>query len=227
MLSEQPEFETPPPRSLTPWIAGGILVVAAVLLALAVFGRGGRPAFQPADGRDHPAVGKQLTRLALQPLTGNPPNISLDDLPGHVTLINFWGPWCGPCLVEFPHLKELELHFRGHEDFRFVSVSSSQGEDEPGLQMETLGFLRQQRAEFPTYSDRDQRTRRMLLQVVGEFYFPTTIAIGRDGTIRAVWLGYAPGIERQMREVIEQALAEPTPGETAGNGNAAAPPKTD
>jgi thiol-disulfide isomerase/thioredoxin len=207
MLSEQPEFETPPPRSRTPWVAGGIVLVAAGLLILAVRGGGGM--LELPRGDEHPAVGKQLTRLSLEPLTGSPPALSLDDLQGHVTLINFWGPWCQPCVMEFPHLKELVQHFGERRDFRFVSVSCANDEaDNDSLAAETQWFLKQQRADFPTYSDPSAKTRRRLIDVAGEFAFPTTLIIGRDGGIRAMWVGYGPGLERQMREVLETAVAE-------------------
>ena len=214
MLSEQPEFDTPPPRSLTPWIAVGIVAVAAGLLFLAVRGGGFRGVELPR-GDEHPAVGQRLTRLSLEPLTGDPPPISLDDLQGRVTLINLWGPWCRPCAIEFPHLKELAQHFRQHEDFRFVSISYANGADEQ-LATDTVRFLKQQRAEFPTYTDPSDRTRRRLIDVVGQIGFPTTILIGRDGAIRAVWPGYADGLERQMREVTEKVLAEPDSRSTNG-----------
>ena len=33
--------------------------------------------------------------------------VNIKDLKGKVVLLHFWATWCPPCVVEFPHLKEL------------------------------------------------------------------------------------------------------------------------
>src|SRR5438034_10560515 len=65
------------------------------------------------EGERHPAIGIKLPELALEPLVGNAWPVKTADLDGKVTLINYWGPWCGPCAMEFPYMIELERHFRG------------------------------------------------------------------------------------------------------------------
>jgi thiol-disulfide isomerase/thioredoxin len=212
MLSEEREIQTPP-RSKVPWMAIGVVLVAAGVLTVAVRSRKHEPAEfvpDPQMGPNHPAVGKRLEGLELQPLTGDPPPLATADLQGRVTLINFWGTWCPPCRVEFPHLAELERHLRSQADFRFVSVSCSNGigsdEHIAGL---TSQFLKQQRADFPTYRDAGGASRLAIAQTAGNFVYPTTLLVGRDGKIRALWLGYAPGVEQQMRKVALEVLAEP------------------
>ena len=174
------------------------------------------------DGHDHAAVGSKLTVLELQPLTGEARPISLDDLQGKVTLINFWGPWCGPCAIEFPHLMEVEQHFRSHPDFLFLSVSSNpDARDERGLAESTLEFLKQQQATIPTFRDPDGKSTIALIQSAKfeGFGYPTTLVLDRAGTIRGVWIGYRPGDERGVRRTIEQLLR------TSADSQATSPPK--
>jgi thiol-disulfide isomerase/thioredoxin len=214
MMSELPELEEPP-RSLTPWIGGGVVLVAAGVLAFVVYAYRGSwsEAIQLPRGDEHAAVGQQLQTLSLQPLTGSASEgsesvLSEADLAAHVTLINFWGTWCPPCLDELPHIKELEQHFRSHPDFRFVSVScSNDPADDAYLAEETAEFMRRTRTEFPTYQDENADTRRAIYRLANEFAYPTTLIIGRDGLIKAMWVGFAPGIEKQMREILERELA--------------------
>lgn len=37
--------------------------------------------------------------------------ISLSEYRGQFVLLDFWGTWCGPCIKEIPHLKEVRQHF--------------------------------------------------------------------------------------------------------------------
>jgi cytochrome c biogenesis protein CcmG, thiol:disulfide interchange protein DsbE len=198
----------PPVRagwSVWPWA----LLMAALVVMLAL-----RSAFQrppESRGEHHPAVGSKLTMLRLEPLTGAGRAVSEVDLAGKVTLMNFWGPWCGACAIEFPHLVELEKHFRGDPGFQFFSISSNfDPRDEAGLAESTAEFLKQQQADFPTYRDPQAQTTVELVQAakIAGFGYPATVVVGKDGTIRALWIGYTPGDEKAVRQAIEKSLAE-------------------
>lgn len=166
---------------------------------------------EEGNGRKHPAVGTRFTAVSLEPLTGGGQPMSEENLTGKVTLINFWGAWCGPCRIEFPHLVELEEHFRNWADFQFLSVSSpGTPGSEPTLREETEQFLREQRATFRTFRDPEDKAKLALVAAarLDHFGFPTTVLIGRDGTIRGLWDGYRPGDERHLERAIEAALLE-------------------
>jgi cytochrome c biogenesis protein CcmG, thiol:disulfide interchange protein DsbE len=189
-----------------PWVV--LLVVAAMLAAYQFSGSSGRN----DAGENHPGVGTRIAKLRLEPLTGGGSPVTVADLQGKVTLINFWGPyWCPPCLEEFPHLVEIEQHFRGNKRFQFLSISCSGG---PGSGEEigplTAQFLEEHRAKFPTYRDPYQRFAQHLEQVakLDGFVFPTSLVVDQRGVIRGLWAGYLPGDERQMHALLERTLRE-------------------
>ncbi|HEY2826885.1 MAG TPA: TlpA disulfide reductase family protein [Pirellulales bacterium] len=171
-----------------------------------------RPHLQLEEALHQAGVGQPLMALELQPLTGTTEGVSLESLRGKVTLINYWGPWCGFCVQEFPHLVELWDKNRGNPDFAFVSVSSAgkSQENVPEIKQQTEDFFKSRGAAFPTYVDPDGANRQVLASqtdMMG-FGYPTTVLLDRGGVIRALWVGYQPGFERQMEQLVSQLLAE-------------------
>jgi len=171
-----------------------------------------RPNLLLRNATEGPGVGMPLVSLEVQPLTGTTDGVSLDNLRGKVALVNYWGPWCGFCVEEFPHLVELWDRNRGNPEFAFVSVSSGGQSDEnvPQLKQETEAFMKARGATFPTYVDPDGANRQLLASLIGTngFGYPTTILLDRKGVIRAIWLGYQSGYERQMEQLVSKLLAE-------------------
>ncbi|MEX2027121.1 MAG: TlpA disulfide reductase family protein, partial [Pirellulaceae bacterium] len=173
-----------------------------------------RPPEAGRDGAAHPAVSRQVTFVSLKPLTGKADDVSLEDLQGKVTLINYWGPWCGPCRIEFPHLYELRQSFRQQPAVQVISVSCSGYEgaedNSPEDIRATEEFLREQNAHLPTYYDPFYKSRRQLLETAGldAFSYPTTVIFDGRGTIRGLWQGYIAGDELAMHRLMKELVEE-------------------
>lgn len=206
---------TPPRRrSDAWWLASATIVLVAIIISKLL-----SPTNTNRAATAYPGVGRPLPLLELQPLTGTSQGISLSDIRGKVTLINYWGPWCGFCIQEFPDLMQLWDNYRGNSDFEFLSVSSggSPKEDVADLRQQTQNFLNSRSVTFPTYVDREGASRQMLMSIVDMdgFGYPTTVLLDRSAVIRAVWIGYIPGSEREMEQVISKLLAEKNETESA------------
>ncbi len=57
----------------------------------------------------------------------------MSDLRGQYVLLDFWGSWCGPCMGEIPHLKELygkysSVKFKNGAGFTVVSIAVEKDE---------------------------------------------------------------------------------------------------
>ncbi|HVT60289.1 MAG TPA: redoxin domain-containing protein [Thermoanaerobaculia bacterium] len=57
----------------------------------------------------------------LETLDGD--HLSLADLQGKITLLDFWATWCGPCVASVPSLKKISAQMAG-EPFTMISVSA-------------------------------------------------------------------------------------------------------
>jgi cytochrome c biogenesis protein CcmG, thiol:disulfide interchange protein DsbE len=175
--------------------------------------------FVPNPETTYRGIGDQLRFLELEPLTGNPPRLSVADLQNRVVLLNFWGTWCRPCRDELPHVAALRQRFAGQAAFRLVAISYpplGQGDDLQSLREETTALLKRLSLDLPTYWDPDNMTRtavdQLIPDAVEEFssvaLFPLTVLLDRQGAIRAIWLGYRPGVETEIERYVDKVLSE-------------------
>ena len=202
------------PATMKSRVAGTVLAAAVVIVAAAGYWAVVgwlMPAPNLPKPEIHPGVGRPLPFLELRPLTGDAPPISLADLQNHVTLLNFWGTWCPPCRNELPHIAELRQRFAGQEAFRLLAVScppGGQADDVQSLQEDTASLLKRLGLDLPTYYDPDGATQYALGNLINLEGYPTTVLLDRRGVIRAVWVGYRPGVETEMERYISTLLDE-------------------
>jgi thiol-disulfide isomerase/thioredoxin len=191
--------------SAKPWIVLALLAALLVVILLT------RPtaSLREDTALSHPAVGKPLPALSLVPLTGNATPVSTDDLTGKVVLMNFWGTWCPPCQQEFPHLANMAGRFSDQAEFQMLSISCSADggyENVDELRQNTVQFLDAMRSTLPTYCDPDSSARRAVHDAIGFPGYPLTLVADRQGIVRGVWNGYAPGVERSIESLVATLL---------------------
>lgn len=188
------------------WITRlGLLLIACLFFSL----------WTLPDRAPHKVIGNRLPEVRLEGLTGSDRSIRSEDLAGRVVLMNFWATWCGPCRIELPHLAKLEKKLSSREDFQFLAVSvggAESAEELAALRQASTEFLERSGVDIPTYADPGYATFdgfyelvRSLEPSMGEGV-PTTIVLDREGIIRGLWIGYAPGVEDLIEETVGQLL---------------------
>src|SRR5688572_28013806 len=101
---------------------------------------------------------------------------SLDE--NKIVMINFWASWCAPCRVEMPGFEKL-YKARSKDGFLILAVN----EDEERAKMDE--YLAEKPVSFPVLLDKEGE----LMKTFGVRALPTTILVGSDGKVSAVYEG--------------------------------------
>ncbi|MBO9632287.1 MAG: AhpC/TSA family protein [Chitinophagaceae bacterium] len=73
--------------------------------------------------------GYLIPDFKLRMLDGDTLSIRQIAAKNKLTLVDYWGTWCGPCVAEFPHLKEVYARFKS-KGFSILGITK--GENESG-----------------------------------------------------------------------------------------------
>lgn len=168
-----------------------LTTVMAVNLALLALSCGA--AGDDADTRS--LQGKAAPDFTLTTLDGK--QVKLSEQKGSVVLIDFWATWCPPCRKALPHIQHIsenrDLAGRG---LRVWAVNLREQKEK------VQQFMSDNKYTFAVPMDQNGAVAGVY-RVQG---IPTTVIVGKDGTIRNVFVGFGAGGEKRLDEAIEAAL---------------------
>jgi thiol-disulfide isomerase/thioredoxin len=106
---------------------------------------------------------------------------SLSQWKGKALVVNFWAPWCGPCVREMPELSALQKEVAG-KNIQVIGI----GIDSPSNLSEFAGKMQ---IAYPVYVGGLNGTD--LSRALGndKGALPYTVLIGADGQIKKTYLG--------------------------------------
>ena len=124
--------------------------------------------------------------------------VSLADYRGHVVVVDFWFPNCGPCRVSFPYLADLARRYKD-KGVVVLAINGMKGQ-EPFV----LPFLRSQGYDFvPLQGDEDWDAKVYHVRA-----YPTSFLIGADGRQYFAAHHNLDDVEEQNEELeIDELLA--------------------
>jgi len=107
-------------------------------------------------------------------------NFSLLDFRGKVVVLDLMATWCGPCVQEIPHLKEVQQHYGDNVVILSISVG---GDSDQGLR----DFKADQGATWRFAIDTDN-----VATKYDVLYIPTLVIIDKNGDIQFTHVGTTP-----------------------------------
>ena len=123
-------------------------------------------------------------------------SISLSDYRGKVVFIDFWASWCPPCLASLPAYDKMYQEL-GNTEFEFIAINVDE-DTEDGI-----FFLEDHPVSYPVLADPEGE--------IGIPYrvrsLPVSFLLDREGRIVQSFRSYQPGDEIDIRQQIENLLA--------------------
>lgn len=122
-------------------------------------------------------------------------SFTLHDNKGKVIVMDFWATWCGPCRREIPELIKLNDKLK-KKGLLVIGV----GLDRPA---QLNAFAKQYKIDYPILLGTQQ-----IANDYGVKGIPTTYILDKKGRVIKRYVGYYPGVEKEMLSIIESALKE-------------------
>ncbi len=145
------------------------------------------------DEMENLVAGKPAPPIGGLGMDGKP--LKLADYRGKVVVLVFWGTWCGPCMQEVPHERELVERYKGRP-FALLGVDCESNK------AAALKVMKEQRITWPNWNDGDpgEGPIARAYHVRG---YPTILVIDAKGMIRQL-----NAIGSALDKVLEDLLKE-------------------
>jgi thiol-disulfide isomerase/thioredoxin len=157
------------------------------------------PAGDPMRARaehfaEDPALSLHKMAPAFEVKTSDGTHFNLDNMTGHVVLIDFWATWCGPCNEELPHVQRIAKEFAGEP---LVIISISWDSDEKKWR----DFIAKHEMTWVQYRDADHS----LTDRFGVPSIPHYFMIDSDGVLTGAMLDQGSDIEGKLKKLLKRA----------------------
>jgi peroxiredoxin len=166
--------------------------------------RGDRPATTLADQVKPELVELRLLRIGKPALDTQGEDLDgvkfkLSDYRGKVVLLVFWASWCGPCMREVPHERELVERFKGRP-FALIGVNGDDKKEDAGK------AVTKYKITWRSFSSGEQGPGGPIAKAWNVHGWPTVYVIDPQGVIRHKYL-HGKRLDKPLEDLVAAAEA--------------------
>ncbi len=115
------------------------------------------------------------------------------DLQGRIVILEFWATWCGPCIAQIPHLKEVNAKYKD-KGVVLISISRDDGERKP------KDFAKENEMTWPQVHDKSQD--KEMGPAFGVRGIPHAVILSPDGEV--LWKGHPGQMDGPLADAIQK-----------------------
>lgn len=124
--------------------------------------------------------------------------------PGEVYVLDFWAPWCGPCIATMPHVNELHKQYKD-DDVTIIGVSiwPRDGMTPTDEFVENHVVSGDEKMLYSIAEDIEGATARSFMEATGSNGIPTVMIVDQQG--RLAWLGHpmAKDFDSSLEQIVK------------------------
>lgn len=124
--------------------------------------------------KNPPIIGRVAPNFTIPDTASN--DVSLSDFKGKYVLLDFWGHWCGPCIMSFPKAKAL---YEKHRDKLEMIGIALEGADDKDKWLSAIRKNEANRTQLSDFKGNDSETflRYKIIK------YPTYLLLDKDGVV--------------------------------------------
>lgn len=127
--------------------------------------------------------------------------LSHEHLLGNVTVINYWGTWCPPCVEEIPHFQETYEKLNG-DGFTILGIAIPQGGR--GTLEDVKSFMKKHEMTYPVVMHESipmDQFQNAFGRISG---LPTTLVLDQSGELQNSFIGYTS--KEKLKNAVEPLM---------------------
>jgi len=152
----------------------------------------------------YPPAPSGIMQADIKDIDGN--TFKLEDKKGKVILVNLWAIWCGPCITEMPHLREMQEKYKD-KNFEVIGLNTGNEDYETESNEKIKIFAEKQKLNYQL-GHSDEKMTGEFIKLSRQSGIPQSVLINREGKTTGIFFGAGSRVINSMKEAVDKTVNE-------------------